>query len=171
MPQSSPNRQVISLDPVWFDSWQEAEDYVGWPLRQPTSLPAGFRLSALQAFILDGARIPLDTMSATFAGERGATIAFWQDRATVPEAFSFERSIPNPPADIPLERVEVDGSGGYWMGGVAISDDSGNWIGWERDVIVLEWQSGDVVYRLHGAGVGLTELVAMAGSLQAIGTR
>lgn len=165
--QPSPTRQIIPLDPVWFDSWQEAEDYVGWPLRRPTSLPAGIRLTALQAFIFDGAPTPPDSISATYTGEGGASIGFWQDRVIVPEAFSFERSIPNPPADIPLERIEMDGSLGYWMGGVALSNDAGNWIGWDHNVIVLEWQSGDVIYRFQGTDVELTELIDMARSLQA----
>lgn len=168
--QPSPTRQIIPLNPVWFDSWEEADDYVGWPLHQPTSLPAGFRLTALQAFILDRAPTPPDSVSATFTGEGGARIAFWQDRVTVPEEFSFERSIPTPPADIPLERIEIDDSLGYWMGGVAISDDAGDWIGWDRDVIVLEWQSGDVVYRFQGEGVELADLIGAAESLQAVGS-
>lgn len=166
----SPTRQIIPLLPVWFDSWHEAEGYVGWPLREPTSLPAGFELTALQVFTLDNAPSPRDSMSASFSGEDGATIAFWQDRVAVPEGFSFERSIPSPPADIPLERIDIDGSLGYWMGGVAISDDAGTWIGWDRDVIVLEWQSGDVVYRFHGEGVELGELIDTAESLETVGS-
>ena len=67
------------------------------------------------------------------------------------------------------ERIEIEGSPGYWMGGVAISDDAGNPICWDRDVIVLEWQSGDVLYRFHAEGVELATLLAAAESLEWVG--
>jgi hypothetical protein len=55
------------------------------------------------------------------------------------------------------------------MAGVAISGDAGNPIGWDRDVIVLEWQSGDVLHRFHGEGVDLDTLLAAARSLEWVG--
>jgi len=167
--ESSTPAQIVPLEPISWDSWQEAEDEFGWQLSEPTTLPAGFRLTALQSFGLADRSMPPDDIVASYTGPEGAAIAFWQTLITVPAAFSFEESIPSPPPDIELERIEIEGSAGYWMHGVAISDDAGNPIGWDRDVIVLEWQSGDVLYRLHAEGLELAALRAAAESLERVG--
>ena len=161
---ASPEQRIIPLESVWFGTWEEAAQNAGWPLRKPTSLPPGFRLTALQAFVWEASSAP-DDIVASYTGDDRATISFSQAFLAVPGAYSFEKIVPSPPADIELERIEIDGSLGYWVGGVPIVDDNGDPAGWDREAVVLEWQSGDVVYRLSGRAVGLEVLIAIARSL------
>jgi hypothetical protein len=163
----SPTQRILPLESVRFDTWEDAKRSARWPLREPASLPRGFRLTALQAFVLDPSA-PIDEIVASYTGPRGATISFSQAFVAVPAAFSFERAIPSPPADIGLERIEIDGSLGYWMAGVPIVDANGSPAGWDADAIVIEWQTGDVVYRLRGHAIELAALTAIARSIAPI---
>lgn len=168
-PAPSPSAGVVAIEPQHFASWRDAEVAAGWQLLQPTDLPRGFRLTALQAFTLphapDGRT---DDVVASFTGTGGGPISFSQARVADPAAFSFERSIPSPPADIELERIDIAGSLGYVMTGVPVTNEAGGDAGWDRDATVLVWQSSDVVYRLEGRHIAPEALLAIAGSLREV---
>lgn len=166
---SSQERQIIPAIETRYRDWQAAQADVGFPIQQPSVLPAGYHLSALQGFAISAGQPPVDVI-ATYDGPGGATLVFDQAPITRPDLFDFEKSIRSPPADIARGRLTVNGAPAYWMHGVSTWTDSGEPLGWRSDLLVLSWLADGAPYRsemrLDASDLSLEQLTSIAGSVR-----
>jgi hypothetical protein len=162
---SSPERQIIPAIETRYADWDAAQAAVGFILRTPTALPAGYGMSALQGFAVTEGQSP-DDVIATYDGPAGATVVFDQAAITRPDQFTFEKSIPDPPAGIAHGRLTINEQPAYWMQGISTWSDTGEPLGWRSDLLVVSWQQDGVLYRLDAGDLSLEQLVGIAESLE-----
>ncbi len=147
-----------------FSTWTEAQLAVDIQLKQPSWVPSSYWMSALQSFGADG-NGPAWLVIATFSGVGESYFTVEQSEIARPEDFDFGRSLIEPAAGIANGVVAVGESTGYWRAGAKVSNDKGEFIGWDRTITSLEWQADDALYRVDGKGPELADLVRIAQSL------
>jgi len=168
-PASRPDVDIQPLQDVRYPEWEAARAAVRFPLKVPGAIPPDFSEPVLQSFVVDGpdagdAAIPVSVV-ATYSGPDDAVLSI--DQFEIGDAaFEIGKTLPaDPPASISRGTITVNGKAGYWMAGVATSDDSGAGTGWDDRVLVLTWADGNVGYRLQATGLDLVALTAIARSL------
>lgn len=150
-----------------FDTWDEASARAGFAVREPSWVPPGFWLSALQSFqptaFPDDE--PLDSIVATYTGPDGDHLIVDQFWLAEPDQFDLDRFLPIPPTGIGHGVVQVAGRSALWQAGKVTLDEAGDPARWDSSVTVLVWLDGQSGFRLEGRGPDLAALVRVGEGL------
>lgn len=159
--------EIVNAKEYRFSSWQEAHKAASFALREPSWVPDGFWLSALQSFVPDlGAdSAEIDAVVASFTGPRDSYVTVDQFWIAKPDEFDLDRSLPNPPASIASGVVAVGAQSARWQAGVVDLDAAGDPVGWDSSVLVVTWVDGQTGYRLAAKNLDLATVVRIAESL------
>lgn len=138
-----------------------------FPLREPSWIPAGFWLSALQSFQPSAASDdePLDSIMATYTGPDGAYLIVDEFWLVEPKDYDLDRALPVPPGGVGHGVVQIAGKAARWQAGKMNLDDAGNPVRWDGSVTVLTWLDGQQGYRLEGHGPDLATLIRVGEGL------
>jgi len=151
-----------ALPSTQFDSWDEAATTTAWPLLRPGWLPDGYQLAALQGFAAPSDR-EVNWVSATYL-RNGILLSVDQFEIADPDDPGVELSLPGYElGEVSAGRTTVGGQPAFWAAAVVSAGGGGP--GSDVQTLVLNWDDGEIGYRITGRNEDLDSLKRIAESL------
>lgn len=146
-----------------FTTWADAVAAVDWPLREPTWLPDGYGLTALQGFASADAPDMTASVIAMYL-RNGVPLILEEFAIADPDGFQVELSLPNGGVrSVTTGQTTVDGNPAFWASGVDV--ETGAAPAQRVQAMVLAWRDDAVGYRITARELDLEAVRRIAASI------